>query len=75
MAGEVINYLFGPPGNPEPGVPFSDAVARKLGFTDPLGKSTYYASFKSSYPSRVTERTGPLYPMLREEMVSKLAEE
>lgn len=70
----VINMLLGPPGNPMPGVPLSDAVARKLGLDSPMGKTAYFASYKSSFPVDSEHQDGELYPMLREEMVSRLAE-
>jgi hypothetical protein len=72
--GAVIQKLFGPPGDPEPGVPFAEAVARKLGLNDPMGKTSYFAQFKSSYPANPNDRTGSIYPMLSEEMVSRIAE-
>ena len=70
----VVQQLFGAPGNPKPGVPLSDAVARKLGLNDPMGKTAYFSSFKSSYPTVSNQQDGDLYHMLREEMVSRLAE-
>jgi hypothetical protein len=69
-----LEALFGPPGFPQQGVPFSDAVARKLGLDSPMGKTAYFASFKSSYPSNTQQQDGDLYHMLREEMVSRLAQ-
>lgn len=70
----VISQLLGPSGDPIPGVPFADAVARKLGLNDPSGKTAYFSSFKSSFPTVGPQEDGDLYPMLREEMVSRLAE-
>jgi len=70
----AVEYIFGPPGNPKPGVPFSEAVARKLGLNDPMGKTAHFASYKSSYPVAEGNGDGSLYPMLREEMVSRLSE-
>jgi len=72
--GAITDKLLGPPGQPEPGVPFSKAVARKLGLDGPLGTTAHYAQYKSSIPTHLTERENSLYPLLREEMVSKIAE-
>lgn len=72
--GAIIQQLFGPPGDPMPGVPLADAVARKLGLNDPMGKTSYFAQFKSSYPAREDDRTAALYPMFSQEMVSRIAE-
>jgi hypothetical protein len=74
LPSKVIEYLLGPPGNPIPGVPTADAVARKLGLTDPMGKTAHFASYKSSHPTEGGTEDGSLYPMLREEMVSKIAQ-
>jgi hypothetical protein len=69
---KLVEDLLGPPGNPKPGVPMSEAVARKLGLDSPMGKTAYYGMYKTTYP--VTDTTGPTYDSLKEEMVSRLAE-
>jgi hypothetical protein len=69
----IIESLL-PAGDPKPGVPFADAVARKLGLDSPMGKTAYYGQFRSSYPTQQPQHQDSLYPMLREEMVSKLAQ-
>jgi hypothetical protein len=72
--GKGVELLFGPPGNPKPGIPTSKAVARKLGLDDPLGKSAQFGMFRSSYPTDPKQRTQDMYPAIREEMVARLAE-
>lgn len=56
--------------------PLNKAIQRRLGLDSPEGKTAFLAQFKSSHPANFIERDGQdLYPMLREEMVSKLAGE
>jgi hypothetical protein len=72
--GKVASYLFGPAGQPEPdNLPLNKAIQRKLGLDDPLGKSAFFGQFKSSYPADISQRSTELYPMVREEMVSRLS--
>lgn len=72
MVTKAVQEIFGPPGQPLPGNPLSKAIGRRLGLDDPLGKTAFMASFKSSHPTSIAERTAPLSPALNEEMVYKL---
>ena len=72
--GKVTDLLFGPPGQPIPGVPTSEAVARKLGLNDPMGKSAQFGLFRSSYSVDPSASPVDMYPALSQEMVSRLAE-
>lgn len=72
--GVITDKLLQPAGDPQPGVPGSEAVGRKLGLDSPLGKTSYYAQFKSSHSPVKAEQGAGIYPMLYQEMVSKLAE-
>lgn len=51
------------------------AIARKLGLDSPEGVTAFISQFKSSYPTNIMERTEPLYPQVKEELVSRLAEQ
>ena len=73
--GEIANLLFGAVGQPIPGVPTSDAVARKLGLDEPLGRSAQFGMLKSSYSVKNPPSGDQLYGMMREEMVNRLAEQ
>jgi hypothetical protein len=72
--GKGAELIFGPPGQPIPGVPTSDAVARKLGLDDPSGKSAQFGMYRSSYPVNLTADQVAVYPMISQELVAKLAE-
>ena len=70
--GKVTDLIFGPPGQPIPGIPTSKAVARKLGLDDPSGKSAQFGMYKSSYP--VGESPDGMYQAISQELVARLAE-
>lgn len=74
MASGIIQQLFGPAGQPDPSNPMSKAIARRLGLDDPWGKSAFASQFKSSYPTDISERSGDLYPMMREELVTRISD-
>lgn len=74
MANSIIHQLLGPVGQPEPN-PMSKAIARRLGIDEAFGRSAFLSQFKSSHPTDISQRTGELYPMVREEMVTRLSEE
>jgi hypothetical protein len=73
VATNIVHEIFGPPGQSIPGNPLSEAIGRRLGLDDPGGKTAFMASFKSSHPPDITQRTESMQPSVREELVHKLA--
>lgn len=72
--GKGTDILFGPPGEPTPGIPTSQAVARRLGLDSPAGKSAQFSLYRTSFPVGVDPERAGLAPALSQELVAKLAE-
>lgn len=53
--------------------PQSKAIARRLGLDTPEGRTAFISQFHVSYPANISERTMPLEPLVKHELISRLA--